>query len=397
MAMPSGRFFGWVIGGTLPAALGRRLAGQRVGPERRACVTPHRASSAAEEAAGGWLLDLLGLPPAPRVGFTTGGDDGQLHRPGRRPPARARRRRLGRRPARAGRRPAGHASSSAPSGTTRVDLALRYLGLGAPTPVAADDAGARPARPRSPTPWRAARPARRSWCLQAGNLHSGAFDPFGECIALAHDRGAWVHVDGAFGLWAAASPALRHLVAGVRRRPTPGPPTPTRPSTCRTTAASRWSPIPSRCRPPWACTTGYLVRAVRRAATRSTRSPSCRDGHGACRCGRRCARSAATGSPTWSSGSSRTPGPSLTAIADRPGRRGAQRGACSPRCARRSADDARTRAVTARLLADGTAWMSGSRWRGRDVLRVSVSNWSTDVRTTSTRRSTPYAGPPSRD
>ena len=41
-------------------------------------------------------------------------------------------------------------------------------------------------------------------------------------------------------------------------------------------------------------------------------------------------------------------------------------------------DDARTRAVTARLLADGTAWMSGSRWHGRDVLRVSVSNWSTD-------------------
>ena len=44
-------------------------------------------------------------------------------------------------------------------------------------------------------------------CLQAGNLHSGAFDPIAEAIALAHAHGAWVHVDGAFGLWAAASPA----------------------------------------------------------------------------------------------------------------------------------------------------------------------------------------------
>ena len=52
-------------------------------------------------------------------------------------------------------------------------------------------------------------------CLQAGNIHSGAFDPFAAAAAVAHGRGAWVHVDGAFGLWAGASPSLRHLVAGV--------------------------------------------------------------------------------------------------------------------------------------------------------------------------------------
>ncbi len=50
--------------------------------------------------------------------------------------------------------------------------------------------------------------------VQAGNVHSGAFDPFSEAIGIAHRHGAWVHVDGAFGLFAAASPALRHLVAG---------------------------------------------------------------------------------------------------------------------------------------------------------------------------------------
>ena len=51
-------------------------------------------------------------------------------------------------------------------------------------------------------------------CLQAGNLHSGAFDPFEEAITMAHERGAWVHIDGAFGLWAGASPSLRPLVRG---------------------------------------------------------------------------------------------------------------------------------------------------------------------------------------
>ena len=54
-------------------------------------------------------------------------------------------------------------------------------------------------------------------CLQAGNVHSGAFDPLGEAIDLAHRHGAWVHVDGAFGLWAAASPQLRGLTNGVER------------------------------------------------------------------------------------------------------------------------------------------------------------------------------------
>ena len=52
-------------------------------------------------------------------------------------------------------------------------------------------------------------------CLQAGNVHSGAFDPLTEAIEVAHRHGAWVHVDGAFGLWAAAAPALRGLTAGL--------------------------------------------------------------------------------------------------------------------------------------------------------------------------------------
>ena len=83
--------------------------------------------------------------------------------------------------------------------------------------------GARAGRGRRPGPAARRRPgggartadgAPTIVVLQAGNVHSGAFDPFPEAIAAAHAHGAWVHVDGAFGLWAAASPSYRHLIAG---------------------------------------------------------------------------------------------------------------------------------------------------------------------------------------
>ena len=123
----------------------------------------------------GWDLDGDGLTGAPRVTVLVGADR--------------------------------HAS---------VDVALRYLGLGASDPGGGRRAGPHP----SGRPGRGA--GRRSTgrsivALQAGNLHSGAFDPFAECIDLAHEHGAWVHVDGAFGLWAAAAPTLRNLVSGVER------------------------------------------------------------------------------------------------------------------------------------------------------------------------------------
>ena len=95
-----------------------------------------------------------------------------------------------------------------------IDLGLRYLGLGRPTVVPSDRQGriipaeldcaldlALSAREDG-------RPVPALVCLQAGNLHSGAFDPFAEAIAVAKAHGAWVHVDGAFGLWAAAVPEL---------------------------------------------------------------------------------------------------------------------------------------------------------------------------------------------
>ena len=135
--------------------------------------------------------------------------------------------------------------------------------------------------------------------LQAGNIHSGAFDDFGAAIAVAHEAGAWVHVDGAFGLWAAAP---RDCGTSLRAwmPPTPGRPTPTRRSACRTTAASPSCATGVRCTTPSACMRA-TCRRPRSAPTRMRRCPNSRGGRAACPRGRCCARSAAPASRhSWS-------------------------------------------------------------------------------------------------
>ena len=210
-AMPSGRFFGFVIGGTHPAAMAAdwltsawdQNAGLR-------SVTP--AHTAVEDIAQEWLLDLLGLPVEAAVGFVTGGTMANFTGL-----AAGRDEVL----ARAGWDVATQGLTGAPRvrvvvGAERhdsVDLVLRYLGLGAPRPVAADDQGRIDvAALRAALIDDSGQPT--IVVLQAGNVHSGAFDSFAEAIEVAHEHGAWVHVDGAFGLFAAASPTYRHLVAG---------------------------------------------------------------------------------------------------------------------------------------------------------------------------------------
>jgi glutamate/tyrosine decarboxylase-like PLP-dependent enzyme len=212
-------------------------------------------------------------------------------------------------------------------------------------------------------------------CLQAGNLHSGAFDPIAEASALAHEHGAWVHVDGAFGLWAAASPRLRRLVPGLDTADSWG------------TDAHKTLNVPYDCgiaivahptdlHAAMGMRASYLVQADQRGDPLD-RVPEL---------SRR-----ARGVPVWAALRSlgRDGVADLVdglvaharAIADGigaiPGAEILNDVVFTQVCAS-FGDDERTREVTARLLADGTAWMSGSRWAGRDVLRVSVSNWSTD-------------------
>lgn len=211
MAMQSPRFFGWVIGGTAPAPLAADWlvsAWDQNAALRE--VTP--GVNAAEELAGEWTCDLLGLPSGTVAGFTTGATTANLVAL-----AAARHAVLGR----VGWDDAVDGIQGAPrvrvvAGDEHhpsVDVALRWLGLGRPVDVATDDQGR--IRPDALEAALAEDDGPAIVCLQAGNIHSGAFDPFGSAVSIAHAAGAWAHVDGAFGLWAGASDRLRHLVAGV--------------------------------------------------------------------------------------------------------------------------------------------------------------------------------------
>ncbi|MGD0439388.1 MAG: aminotransferase class V-fold PLP-dependent enzyme [Acidimicrobiales bacterium] len=208
------RYFGFVVGGALDAATAADIL--TVGwdqPAFNAFTSP--GAAVVEDVAGGWLKDLLGLPAGASFGFTTGGQgantvslaaarhhvlkaagwDVEQHGLLGGPPVRV---------VANGER---HAT---------IDRALRLLGLGAGAlePVATDAQGAidvaELARllsrgPEGPT----------IVCLQAGNVNSGAFDDLAAASEQAHRHGAWVHVDGAFGLWAAANPGTRHLTKGI--------------------------------------------------------------------------------------------------------------------------------------------------------------------------------------
>ena len=265
-----------------------------------------------------------------------------------------------------------------------IDLGLRYLGLGRPTVVTVDRQG-------RIDPWeldralgRAAeqasaagsRPSPLLVCLQAGNLHSGAFDPFVEAIAVAKARGAWVHVDGAFGLWAAAVPELAALTSGMQGADSWG------------TDAHKTLNVPYDCgiavvrdaralRAAMGLRTSYLIQDADGVADPFESVPEL---------SRR-----ARGVPVWAA---------LRSLG-REGVTGQVRGLVLR--ARQLAeqlsaldgvdvlndvdytqvslafgDDVTTRAVTARIIGDGRVWMSGSRWQDKDILRISVSNWSTD-------------------
>src|SRR5262245_21187217 len=208
MASQSGRYFGFVIGGALDSAVAadwltsawdQNGGGWPVSP----------AAAVADEVVGEWLLDVLGLPPECGVGLTTGcqmahvtclaaARHAVLERAGwdveadglfGAPPIRVI---VGER---------AHAS---------VFAALRMLGLGSGrvTTVPADDQG----RMRADA---LGLDGPAIVIVQAGEVNTGAIDPLPEITAITREHGGWCHVDGAFGLWAAASPAMRHLVAGA--------------------------------------------------------------------------------------------------------------------------------------------------------------------------------------
>lgn len=376
MSIASGRFFGWVMGGTLPAALASDWL-VSAWDQNTGMRYPTPGTAAVEQVAGEWLLDVLGLPSTCDVGFTTGGTMANFVGL-----AAGRQRVL----TDAGWDLDDLGLQGAPrvtvlAGAQRhdsVDLALRYLGLGRPTLVDADDQG-RLRIDALASAFEAIPPGTPViLALQAGNLHSGAFDPLGDAVEVAHRHGAWVHVDGAFGLWAGASATLRPLVD-------------------RYGTADSWATDAHKTlNVPYDCGIAIVadrkaVRAAMEVHTSYLVNPSSleqpADPLGVTPEMSRRAR----GVPVWAA--LRSLGRSgvaelvdglhrnARAIAD--GIRtieGAEvlNDVVYTQVSVAFGSDERTREVTRRVLVDGVAWMSGSRWRGRDVLRVSVSNWSTD-------------------
>jgi glutamate/tyrosine decarboxylase-like PLP-dependent enzyme len=369
MAMGSGRFFGWVIGGAMPAALAADWL-TSTWDQNAAMHYATPGALAVEETAGRWVLDILGLPESD-VGFVTGATMANFTGL-----AAARQQvltdagwdldRLGLTGAPRVRVLVGEERHDT------VDAALRYLGLGAPTPVPADDQGRIRVDALEHALAEGEGPVIVS--LQAGNIHSGAFDPFREAIEVSHRHGAWVHVDGAFGLWAAASQKYAHLMDGCEAADswaTDAHKTLNVPYDCGLVIVAR----PQALRQAMGVQASYLINSKSVDALQKVPELSRR----------------ARGIPVWAA--LRSLGRSgVTDLVDRlaGNARALAAGIADIEGATILNDvvftqvsvafenDERTRAVTARLLDDGTTWMSGSRWRGRDILRISVSNWTTD-------------------
>jgi glutamate/tyrosine decarboxylase-like PLP-dependent enzyme len=214
-AMGSPRYFGFVIGGTLPAALAADWMAA-AWDQNAGLASPTPAAAAIEEVAGAWVIDLLGLPPDASFAFVTGCQ--MAHVTGL---AAARHRVL----ARAGWDAERDGLPGAPrvrviataERHVTVDRALRLLGLGGGSlePVEADERGAM--RPQALERALAAGSGPVIVCAQAGDVNTGAVDPLEAVCDAAAAAGAWVHVDGAFGLWALASPGRRGELRGCER------------------------------------------------------------------------------------------------------------------------------------------------------------------------------------
>jgi len=372
VAMAGGRYFGFVIGGAVPASLAAdwltsawdQNAGLYVGGPAAAVV---------EDVAREWLCELLRLPRESSVGYVTGCQVAHVTAL-----AAARHdvlRRAGWDVNRDGL--AGAPPIRVVVGAKRhvtVDRALRLLGIGVRSLVVvpADAQGRIDADATAEALRSADGPA--IVCGQAGEVNTGAFDDLDALADAAEAAGAWFHVDGAFGLWAAVTPALRHLLAGAER------------ADSWATDCHKWLNVPydsglAFCRHPEAHRAAMSVTAAYLVQGREQRDQ-------------------VDWTPEFSR---RARGFAVYAAIRQLGRAGIaelveRTCAHARRIAADLADlpgvellndvvlnqvlfrfetDERTDAVLAGVQRSGEAWLSGTTWDGRKAIRVSVSNWQT--------------------
>jgi len=377
------RYFGFVIGGGVPAALMADWL-TSTWDQNAGLYAISPAAAVVEEVAASWLIDVFGLPEGSSVGFATGAtmasftaiaaarhavleragwnveEDGLIGAP-----------------------PIAVVTSDESHVTIFVSLQMAGLGRSRVHRVAADGQGRMRADALRETLARVDGPT--IVCAQAGNVNTGSFDPLPEIVEIVRERpNAWLHVDGAFGLWAAAVPALRDRVAGLAG------------ADSWTTDAHKWLNVPYDsgiviCRDARAHHAAMTLGAAYYVETKGGE----RDPY------------------NWVPESSRRArGFAIYAALKSLGRSGLAEmidGCC--RIARRMADGLRgadgvtilndvvlnqvlvrfappgggdaaavddfTRRVIAAVQLDGTCWLGGTTWHGIAAMRISVSNWST--------------------
>ena len=372
------RYFGFVIGGGVPAALAADWL-TATWDQNAALNAASPAAAAVEAVAAEWVKELLGLPNGAGVGFVTGCQmanfSGLL---------------AGRHAvlARAGWDVEKQGLQGAPEvhvligeeAHATILSALRLLGLGEARAirVAADAQGR-----MIPEALEAALAPLRGPILvaaQAGNVSTGAFDPLDEISAMAHAKGAWLHIDGAFGLWAATDPARRALLRGANQ------------ADSWATDAHKWLNVPYDSGIVIVQEPSHLSAAITKSAAYLIRSEAAaRDNHDFTPESSRRARGFAIWAAIRSLGRSGI-GSMVSRCCDlavRMADRLREGGVIilndvvlnqvlvrfTP--ARGGDADAFTRAVVARIQREGVMWASGTKRHGADALRISVSNWST--------------------
>lgn len=375
------RYFGYVTGGALPAALAAdwltsvwdQCAGFSVlGP----------SASVVEEIVGDWLKDLFGLPGDASFALTTGCQMAHVTAL-----AAARHEVLTRRGWDVRERGlAGSPPITVVAGRQRhvtVDRALRLLGIGGAQiiVVPTDDQGRM--EPDGVRETLSLVDGPTIVCAQAGEVNTGAYDPFAEIVEIVRATDAWLHIDGAFGLWVAASPSRRYLVEGVED------------ADSWAADGHKWLNVPYDCGLVFCANpTAHKAAMTARAAYFEGAGKWARDAF------------------DWTPESSRRARAFTVYAALRSlGRQGVADlvdGCCSRaqefaaqiselsgctvlndvvinQVLFRFADDESTQAVLESVQASGEAWMGGTTWDGRAAIRVSVSNWRTtaeDIRRT---------------
>ncbi|HKS42096.1 MAG TPA: aminotransferase class V-fold PLP-dependent enzyme [Blastocatellia bacterium] len=383
LGSPGGRFFGWVVGGSLSAALAADWL-TATWDQNAALYACSPASAIVEEVVGLWLKDILGLPASASFALVTGCQMAHVTCL-----AAARHSLLVRRgwdveqQGLFGAPPIRILSSSERHGS--IERAVRLLGLGHAQVIDLQpDSGGRLQPETIEQALQSDPSALTIVLLQAGDLNIGAYDPFETVIPIAKRYGAWVHVDGAFGLWVAASPLYRHLVRGIEA------------ADSWATDGHKWLNV------PYDCGYAFVADAKSHLASMSHRAAYLVHDEDA--------RDQMDWNPEWSRRGRGFPTYAALRQLGRDGvanlvercckhahsivmRVGALPGAevlseptinqglvrfldPRPNASEKDHDDW-TDKVIAAILTAGEAFFGGTTWRGRRAMRVSVCNWQT--------------------